>query len=635
MKHVLFIMMALLAATSAQAVASVGDTCDQAVPFIGNNFTFDTTNNTDSGYPVEGHCVYMGAMSKDIWLRHVPSADGVLTLSTCDPDSFDSSIIVYQNPWGDCDQLIYVGCNGDAELTPECQAYHSEIDVVVTGGIEYLIRIGGYYEDYGGPGQVTRSSIEGSNPCHCPEDLDDDQDIGVNDLLSVIDQWGQPGGSADVDYDGQVGVLDVLAVLAAWGLCPQEYVINDCFELPIQAETMTNGIFAIHWSPQFDHAADTVIMFEELNAIRDDCLNNLGMMDPPNPEGCFYYNIYVHHGENDAYPNGWVNGQGTDPNNMPYLTLPAGLNTDRANTLHEGFHIFQYQASSPGFSTNDAGWYIETTAQWYMSHNMPGDVNAFIEAGAIVANPQIALWHGFGNGAPGDPEDWYYLVRQYGMHTLLYYLVDVAGVSSDLMTNGFYSGTELRPQEYLYANIGGETFRGYFADWAARNTGGLDYLTPEQVERALWEADYVGDPENAHPHVLELADNQIDDTWVYEPCSGGGGFGDSCLPPRGWAYNVIRITNSNASTYSFTLEGDETGSEGAASHFDARIVVMGEQGPQYTSVAMSDDLNGQGEVSVQPSDEEVFLVIVSTPEHFTGNQSYGYRVEIQRTLTPP
>jgi len=34
--------------------------------------------------------------------------------------------------------------------------------------------------------------------------------------------------------------------------------------------------------------------------------------------------------------------------------------------------------------------------------------DAVLEAAAITANPQLALWHSFSNEAPGDPTDWYY-----------------------------------------------------------------------------------------------------------------------------------------------------------------------------------------------------------------------------------
>ncbi|MHC5024457.1 MAG: hypothetical protein ACYTGG_11210, partial [Planctomycetota bacterium] len=329
-----------------------------------------------------------------------------------------------------------------------------------------------------------------------------------------------------------------------------------------------------------------------------------------------------------GFPEGWSNGQGTDPFGMPYLTLPNGLQTDPANTYHEGFHIFQYSAASPGFGLPDSGWYVESSAQWYMADNMPDDERAFVEAGAIVANPQLALWHGFGNEAPGDPTDWLYQVRQYGMHTLLFYLTNVAGVDPDIITGGFYSGTDLRPQEYLHAQIGGTALRDHFADWAARNTGGLDYLAPVQVERAQQEAQVYGDPDNFHPYVVNITDVEIGNAWSYESCPGVPG-SSPCFEPRGWAYNVIRIANAEAAEYAFLLEGDATGSEGATAHFEGRIVVTSATGSSYSSLEMTDDVTGAGTVNA-PAGTEVFLVVVAVPEHFTGNQTYGYHVSVER-----
>ena len=74
---------------------------------------------------------------------------------------------------------------------------------------------------------------------------------------------------------------------------------------------MTKNIFAIWWDPIFDHSDDTNTLFEKLIMIRNDCLDNLGMADPPNPNGGFFYNVYIHHNDQDMFPNGWALGQGT------------------------------------------------------------------------------------------------------------------------------------------------------------------------------------------------------------------------------------------------------------------------------------------------------------------------------------
>jgi len=53
----------------------------------------------------------------------------------------------------------------------------------------------------------------------CPWDLNDDGEVGVSDLLALLEQWG---GAGDADFDGDdiVGVSDLLALLGNWGDCP-------------------------------------------------------------------------------------------------------------------------------------------------------------------------------------------------------------------------------------------------------------------------------------------------------------------------------------------------------------------------------------------------------------------------------
>ena len=401
----------------------------------------------------------------------------------------------------------------------------------------------------------------------------------------------------------------------------RDLVLKTAFGSLTSLEVATDDIFAVWWDPQFDHHSDAQIIFTQLKRIRQDCLHNLGMADPPNPSAGYYYNVYIHHGQKDCFPNQWGNGQGTDKYGMPFLTLPIGVHTSESNLYHEGFHIFQYCANSPGFAyQGDSQWYIEASAQWYQCQKLPDDINAFVEAGTMGANPHLALWHSFSNHAAGDPTDWLYQVRQYGMHTYLFYLTNVADVAAELITNGFYLGIDLSPQEYHYRQIGADRLRGHFSDWAARNTAGLDYLTPEQIERATQEVINVGDPNNLHPDALTYTDQGTHGNWIRPP---------EALKPRGWAYNVIRIKNNHATTYKFILKGDKTGSEGAASHFEGRIVVVGESGPSYSEMEMSNPLTGEGRVMAKGSDRQICLVVTSVPEHFSGTQTYGYKVQIQ------
>ncbi len=57
----------------------------------------------------------------------------------------------------------------------------------------------------------------------CPWDCDGsgDGDIGINDFLAVLGQWGAKGTSCDIGLGAPgVGVNEFLAILGLWGSCP-------------------------------------------------------------------------------------------------------------------------------------------------------------------------------------------------------------------------------------------------------------------------------------------------------------------------------------------------------------------------------------------------------------------------------
>ena len=383
----------------------------------------------------------------------------------------------------------------------------------------------------------------------------------------------------------------------------------------------TSGIWAIWWYPEFDHQADAEWLVEHLNGVRCWSLIELGMADPPNPEAGVYYNIYIHHGADDGFPEGWGNGQGTNGAGLPFLTLPNGAHLDPGNVDHEGFHVFQYTANSPGFAySGDSQWYIESAAQWYAAWRNPTGELTFVEAGTIDGNPHLALWHSFSNEAPGDPTDWMFQVRQYGMHTYLYYLTEVAGVSRDVVTGGFHAETALLPQAYHFAELGADTLRGHYADWAAANTDDFSYLTREQVARARLEVEFVGDFDNNHPRVADHDGVGTGTEWARPP---------EALTPRGWGYNVVGLTPDGPGEFEMRIQGDAAGSEGAASYFAARVVVRGPTGSRVEDLELGDGLNGSMSVALAAG-ETAFLVVAALPEFFTGNQTYGYQYAIER-----
>lgn len=448
----------------------------------------------------------------------------------------------------------------------------------------------------------------------CADDASEALDGGGGKDLSIdagMEDAGAPDAGADDAGTPDGGPRDT-------GIPSYEALqLQNAFAEGETLEVRTQGIWAIWWDPRFEHDADAELLFERLEDLRVDCISRLGMRDPPNPEAGFYYNVYIHHGEQDVLPNEWANGQGTDRFRMPYLAMPPGAARQLGNVHHEGFHVFQYQANSPGFDyRGDSQWYVETAAQYYSASRNPDSLGAFIEAGAIAANPQLALWHSFSNEAPGDPKDWFYQVRQYGMHTLLFYLDTVKNVPANIFTEGFYANTRQSPQAYIFDRV--PELRSYFADWAAANTAGFGYLSPEQVEYAFDEADRAGDPSNRHPIAAEV-EAIVGEQLRVEPTE---------YLPRGWSYNVVRIHPGEASRVEVQLRGEFQGSEGASPHFLLRAVHGHQDGPgAIVSGAM--DTPASSTLQVEAPRGPIDVIVASMPEHFTGNQTYGYALLVR------
>ncbi|MCH2138262.1 MAG: hypothetical protein MK074_04345 [Phycisphaerales bacterium] len=137
---------------------AVNDTCLTAVGLEEGANPFDTSNANDSNFgdPDETQCpgTYLNwEDSPDVWFYWYADNDALVTLSTCQIDSYDTSMVVYQ---GDaCSSLEQIACNGDGTGQVECQGYYSRIaDLPVAAGTVIWVRIGGY-DGAVGPGTLT------------------------------------------------------------------------------------------------------------------------------------------------------------------------------------------------------------------------------------------------------------------------------------------------------------------------------------------------------------------------------------------------------------------------------------------------------------------------------------------------
>ena len=397
-------------------------------------------------------------------------------------------------------------------------------------------------------------------------------------------------------------------------------------------DTMSRGIFLFWWDRDFNYSTQIDEMLDTMAVHRSFCLNELFMQDPLGVQNGYYCNIYIHTPGNPAdyfsvNYSWWGNGVGGDSNGNAYMTLPYFVLGNWLNLAHETFHIFQTHGMwdiTPGvYNTDDGGWYVEATANWYAHSRYRNDINSFVEAEILVRIPQVPMWLGWINFPNYYPNNWQRQVHQYGFSTNLYYLTNVVGLHDTDLVSVFYSGTTLTPQEYLYNKIGGAAFRDHFIDCAAHMTNNFDFLLPAQASNAFNEWNTYADPAD---------DNQYIQTYYNTGSNGWYRPADS-LTTNAWSFNTYKLSNTNIETYTFEINGDPTGSYGDSSYFQGKVLVQNSvTGASFHDLIMSNDVQGSLTLNLTPDDTAVYFIIASMPEVFTDNnptfQYYPYTMRI-------
>ena len=129
--------------TSGCPKPGAGDECSAPLTAYAGPNAFETLTATPSdNEPTDELCPdtfldWDG--SPDIWFAYTPDSSGMMTLTTCDAASYDTSMVLYE---GECDNQV--ACNGDTAGDDGCQSYYSKIEFDATAGETYYIRIGGW-----------------------------------------------------------------------------------------------------------------------------------------------------------------------------------------------------------------------------------------------------------------------------------------------------------------------------------------------------------------------------------------------------------------------------------------------------------------------------------------------------------
>jgi hypothetical protein len=200
----------------------VNDECAGSIALTNQPVAFSTIGATTNG-PQHPGCLPDG-IGADVWFTYNATFSGTATIRTC--GNFLMSIVVYDNC--SCPLLgAPLACSGWSLGTcgSEPNSFHASFGVF--NGQCVKIRIGGMIagEDlyYAGDGEITITKD------FCVGDTDDDNDVDIDDLLAIINQWGfvaapgtLQGDVATPGGDGVINIDDLLVIINGWGDCPSQ-----------------------------------------------------------------------------------------------------------------------------------------------------------------------------------------------------------------------------------------------------------------------------------------------------------------------------------------------------------------------------------------------------------------------------
>ena len=198
------------------------DDCVTAREVTWGTWDVNTIGALSSGVPVdESQCLdtYMTDCDPDVWYHLTACGSGTMTVSLCDTINFDSDLAVYH---GTCDSLEQVACNGDGS---GCGGYTSLLQVNVTQGQSYYVRVGGWNGATGtgvmvidGPGEPCDSKvpaeivfpdgrpdqIDPAGGTSIPVEILDGESTPIPDTARLHWENSDGSGSSELKYHGSV-----------------------------------------------------------------------------------------------------------------------------------------------------------------------------------------------------------------------------------------------------------------------------------------------------------------------------------------------------------------------------------------------------------------------------------------------
>jgi len=423
--------------------------------------------------------------------------------------------------------------------------------------------------------------------------------------------------------------------------------------------------FVVWWDKRFDHDAMAANFIKWAEFVWSKSIDEWGMT-PPKGSDTVLLNIYMHHrgvlGDGvDVFDDGWGQGVGTNMYGMPFLTEPMGKGSEVVNPypwsglVHEVFHLMQYYGTNVDrtFNYGDINnrWYVEGTAEWiqsyYCGNLYSGVANPFFNvAPAYLFNPQLSLWQ---FGYQSSTLSWSRACHGYGSQIFFNYLNWKKYITEDFIGKSFASKSKLSPIEYLYQNI--PNFTSVYRDFALKASV-LDFPQFNPTIN-FWMQNWgsivaypgaVANLGDVNTYTFQLVDESTD------------GFVRPKQKNQAWSYTATKIKNTKRASYRIQYKMDSVGSSNTKSNYYIGVVRQSNDKSDYENVTSYVDIidrpmyigsstystiqliDGKCDTTLVADDNtSIYLVAISTPKVFAGEEIFDYQMSITRSaiVVPP
>ncbi len=377
------------------------------------------------------------------------------------------------------------------------------------------------------------------------------------------------------------------------------------------------GVYVNEWWP--DHATDPLEEFQYYvhaqDMVYERNIFEAGMYPNNDLSGYFASGRCQALQLSDGIRNGFV---------WPTFSNPL-TQSNGQHWLHENFHSYQGQLSGYiGFGGSK--FMAESTASWGATHNIPAVRDTLL--GYYTLHPHLPLWT-IQNSPVDMRAGWEFKGgHQYGGNIFWSYLTNYAAGKN--MLGDCFNDTRVGPRvaEVAYDLLAtqGLDMKSIFADYAARITtwdiqDGAAYLNSENASLSRMKG--------AKPDA-EIFDAKI--TTTYDSEGTGDQWTDvpELYIPGSWAFNAYKVEVSQDADYTFAVKTDV--SNPAYSDFQARVVVHDLQTDERTYHVLSIAVPGEASSIIVPAraGDDVYLIVATTPEMFSGWDWYPYQFKIYR-----